>query len=151
MNFKAIKTSSDNIDFKLLVAELDAHLVEFYGNQQDFFNKHNSIEAIKHVIVVYDNGHPIGCGAIKQYSDTIIEIKRMYVKPEYRGRGIAATILMALENWAKDLGYLTSILETMKAKESVISMYKKNGYSIMDNYGQYKNMETSVCMSKAIH
>jgi putative acetyltransferase len=151
MNFKEIKTSSNNIDFKLLVAELDAHLIEFYGNQQDFFKKHNSIDAIKHVIVVYDNENPIGCGAIKQYSDTIIEIKRMYVKPEYRGRGIAATMLIALENWAKDLGYLTLILETMKAKESVISMYKKNGYSIMDNYGQYKNMETSICMSKAIH
>jgi GNAT superfamily N-acetyltransferase len=151
MNFKEIKTSSNNIDFKLLAAELDAHLVEFYGNQQDFFNKHNSIDAIKHVIVVYDNENPIGCGAIKQYSETIIEIKRMYVKPEHRGQGIAATMLIALENWAKDLGYLTLILETMKAKESVISMYKKNGYSIINNYGQYKNMETSVCMSKAIH
>jgi putative acetyltransferase len=151
MNLKEIKTSSDNIDFKLLVAELDAHLAEFYGNEKGFFNKHNSIDAIKYVIVVYDNGHPIGCGAIKQYSNTIIEIKRMYVKPEYRGRGIAANILIALENWANNLGYLTSILETMKAKESVISMYKKNGYSIMDNYGQYKNIETSVCMSKVIH
>jgi GNAT superfamily N-acetyltransferase len=150
MELKEIKTSSDNIDFELLVAELDFHLTEFYGDEQDFFEKHNKVDNIKNVIIIYDNENPIGCGAIKEYSNSIMEIKRMYVNPEYRGLGIASKILLSLENWAIELGYSSTILETMKVKESVINMYSKNGYEIIPNYGQYEKMDKSVCMSKDI-
>lgn len=148
MNLKEIKTTSDNNDFKMLVAELDLHLTEFYGEQQDFFDKYNNVDAIKNVIIIYDNDIPIGCGGIKEYTNLIMEIKRMYTKPDYRGQGIASNILSALENWATELGYTSTILETLKAKESVISMYKKNGYEIIPNYGQHENIESSVCMRK---
>ena len=151
MDFKEIKTTSDNIDFKMLVAELDFHLVDFYGEEQDFFDKHNKVGAIKHVIVIYDNCIPIGCGGIKEYSNSVMEIKRMYTKPNYRGKGIASSILSSLENWAIELGYSSTILETLKAKESVISMYSKNGYEIIPNYGQYENIVSSVCMRKCIN
>lgn len=151
MNLKAIKTSSENIDFKLLVAELDSHLTEFYGEEQDFFDKHNKVDAIKNVIVIYYNDIPVGCGGIKEYSNSIMEIKRMYVKSKYRGQGIASNILLSLENWATELGYSSTILETLKVKESVISMYSKNGYEIIPNYGQYEKIDSSVCMSKAIN
>ena len=150
MDFKEIKTSSDNIDFKLLVAELDVHLTDYYGDEQDFFEKQNKVENIKNVIVIYDEKTPIGCGGIKEYSNATMEIKRMYVKPEYRGRGIASHVLTSLENWAMELGYSSTILETMKAKENVISMYSKNGYEIIPNYGQYEKMDKSVCMRKLI-
>ena len=151
MDFKEIKTTSDNIDFKMLVAELDFHLVDFYGEEQDFFDKHNKVDAIKHVIIIYDNCIPIGCGGIKEYSNSVMEIKRMYTKPNYRGKGIASSILSSLENWAIELGYSSTILETLKAKESVISMYSKNGYEIIPNYGQYENIVSSVCMRKCIN
>lgn len=133
MDLKEIKTTSDNIDFKMLVAELDFHLVDFYGEEQDFFDQHNKVDAIKNVIVIYDNDIPIGCGGIKEYSNSIMEIKRMYTKPNYRGQGIASNILLSLENWAIELGYSSTVLETLKAKESVISMYSKNGYEIIPN------------------
>ena len=151
MDLKERKTTSDNIDFKKLVAELDYHLTDFYGEEQDFFDKHNKVDAIKNVIIIYDNDIPIGCGGIKEYSNLIMEIKRMYIKPEYRGQGIASNILLSLENWATELGYSSTILETLKAKESVISMYSKNGYKIIPNYGQYENIESSVCMRKIIN
>ena len=151
MDFKEIKTTSDNIDFKMLVAELDFHLVDFYGKEQNFFDQHNQVGAIKHVIVIYDNCIPIGCGGIKEYSNSVMEIKRMYTKPNYRGKGIASSILSSLENWAIELGYSSTILETLKAKESVISMYSKNGYEIIPNYGQYENIVSSVCMRKCIN
>jgi GNAT superfamily N-acetyltransferase len=150
MNLKEIKTSSCNNDFKLLVAELDSHLTDFYGNEQDFFEKHNKVDNIKNVIIVYDKEIPIGCGGIKEYSNSIMEIKRMYVKPKYRGQGIASNILLSLENWAMELGYFSTVLETMKVKENVISMYLKNGYKIIPNYGQYEKMDKSICMRKVI-
>ena len=151
MDFKEIKTTSDNIDFKMLVAELDFHLVDFYVEEQNFFDQHNTVDAIKNVIVIYDNDIPIGCGGIKEYSNSVMEIKRMYTKPNYRGKGIASNILLSLENWALELGYSSTILETLKAKESVISKYSKNGYKIIPNYGQYENIVSSVCMRKIIN
>ena len=61
----------------MLVAELDLHLTEFYGEQQDFFDKYNNVDAIKNVIIIYDNDIPIGCGGIKEYTNLIMEIKRI--------------------------------------------------------------------------
>lgn len=151
MELREIKTSSNNIDFALLVAELDLHLTEFYGNEKHFFEAHNKVDSIKNVIVIYNNNNPVGCGGIKEYSNTEMEIKRMYVKPTYRGQGIASTILKLLENWAIELGYTTTILETMKVKETVINMYAKNGYRIIPNYGQYQQMDKSICMSKDLY
>ena len=150
MELREIKASSENIDFKLLVAELDFHLTEFYGDEKDFFEKHNKVENIKNVIIIYDKENPIGCGGIKEYSNSKMEIKRMYVNPKYRGLGIASNILLSLEDWAIELGYSTTILETMKVKESVINMYSKNGYEIIPNYGQYEKIGKSVCMSKNV-
>jgi putative acetyltransferase len=147
---KVVKTTSDNSDFHLLVAQLDAHLAGIYGEEQDFFAQYNKVDAIKHVVVAYQNGKPVGCGGIKAYSDSEMEIKRMFVQPEQRGQGIASDILMVLENWAKELGYSQTILETLVVKESVIAMYARNGYALVPNYGQYIGMDSSVCMRKAI-
>ena len=150
MDLKERKTTSDNIDFNKLVAELDYYLTDFYKEEQDFFDKHNKVDAIRNVIIIYENDIPIGCGGIKKYSNLIVEIKRMYIKPEYRGQGIASNILLSLD-WATKLEYSSTILETLKAKESVISIYSKNGYKIIPNYGQYENIESSVCMRKIIN
>lgn len=145
-----IKTTSDNPDFRLLVAQLDAHLAGIYGEEQDFFTQHNKVDAIKHVVVVYCEGKPIGCGGIKAYSDSEMEIKRMFVQPEQRGRGIASDILTVLESWAKEMGYTETILETLVVKESVIAMYARNGYALVPNYGQYIGVDSSVCMLKVL-
>jgi putative acetyltransferase len=144
------KTTSDNPDFRLLVAQLDAHLAGIYGEEQAFFTEHNKVDAIKHVVVVYRNDKPVGCGGIKAFSDSEMEIKRMFVQPEQRGQGIASDILTVLENWAKELGYTETILETLVVKESVIAMYARNGYALVPNYGQYKGVDSSVCMRKVI-
>jgi putative acetyltransferase len=145
-----IKTTSDNLDFRLLVAQLDAHLAGIYGEEVAFFTEYNKVDAIKHVVVVYREGKPVGCGGIKAYSDSEMEIKRMFVQPKQRGQGIASDILTVLESWAKELGYSETILETLVVKESVIAMYARNGYALVPNYGQYIGVDSSVCMRKAI-
>lgn len=101
--------------------------------------------------MAYRDGIAVGCGGIKAYSDATMEVKRMYVKPENRGQGIASDILKALENWATELGFNETILETLKIKESVIAMYARNGYRLMpENYGQYADVDSSVCMNKKL-
>nr|WP_294906293.1 GNAT family N-acetyltransferase [uncultured Lacibacter sp.] len=145
-----IKTNSDSSDFRSLVALLDADLQERYGEQQSFFSQFNKLDHIHHAIVAYENNQPVGCGAFKEYELGIAEIKRMYVRPLLRGRGIAAEILTALEQWAKEEGYTRCILETAIKQPEAIRLYEKAGYSRIPNYGQYIGVEISLCMQKPL-
>ncbi len=144
------RTNSDNPDFKKLVVLLDASLAETDGDEHDFYHQFNGIDQIKYAVVAYIGNEAVGCGAIKQYKDTTVELKRMYVKSEYRGQNIAGQILTKLEQWAKELGFDTCILETGKRQYSAVALYPKHGYQIMDNYGQYVGVENSICMTKKI-
>jgi GNAT superfamily N-acetyltransferase len=89
-------------------------------------------------------------GSLQEYDADCAEIKRMFVKPEYRGGGIATFVLTELEVWAKELNYTACILETGKKQPEAIALYQKVGYTIIPSYGQYKNIENSVCMKKEI-
>jgi GNAT superfamily N-acetyltransferase len=145
-----VRTNSDNQDFKLLVKQLDDYLAELDGEEHAFYNQLNKIDKLKHVIVAYENNSPVGCGAIREYSPEKMEVKRMYTLPEHRGKGIAATILAELENWASELSYTTCVLETGKRQPEAIGLYKKSGYKIIPNYGKYAQMDNSVCFEKEL-
>ncbi|UPT72226.1 MAG: GNAT family N-acetyltransferase [Flavobacterium sp. JAD_PAG50586_2] len=99
----------------------------------------------------YENGIGLGCGAFKEYQPKMAEIKRMFVMPEARGKGIAVAILNELEAWAAVSGYESTLLETSVKLESAIALYKKSGYQTIENYGQYVGVESSVCMRKNIN
>lgn len=145
-----IRTTSNNNDFKQLIQLLDADLNGRYGNLQKVYNRYNTMDFIETIVLAYVDQIPVGCGGFKKYNDETVEIKRMYVKPEYRGKGIASKILQELENWAIEFGYIKSILETGKKQEEAISLYQKKGYELIENYGQYKDMPTSVCFEKQL-
>ena len=144
-----IRTDSGNPDFVELVRHLDADLSIRDGEDHSFFAQFNKIDKIRNVVVAYYNGLPVGCGAVKSYTNETGEIKRMFVLPEYRGRKIASQILSELEKWANELEFKQVILETGKAQPEAIGLYTKSGYQIIPNYGQYENVESSVCMQKA--
>jgi len=143
-----VRTDSSNKDFIYLVSLLDKELAERDGNDHLFYAQFNTIVSIKNVIVLYENAKPIACGAMKQFDNSSMEIKRMFTLPDYRGRGSAGTILTALEIWAKESGYTKCVLETGKRQPEAIALYQKNGYTITANYGQYIGIENSVCFEK---
>jgi putative acetyltransferase len=145
-----LRTNSANPDFVALVKELDADLAIRDGADHSFYDQFNKITNIKHTIVAYENKMPVGCGAIKEYASDTMEVKRMYVPPLLRGKGIALTVLAELEKWAKELSYKKCILETGKKQPEAVALYKKSGYSIIPNYGQYENVENSVCFEKKL-
>jgi GNAT superfamily N-acetyltransferase len=147
---KIIRDNSRNQDFSSLVKLLDKDLLNRYGEQQSFFNQFNKVDKINNIVVAYVNDIPVGCGAIKKYNDDCIEMKRMFVKDEYRGKGIAKKILTELETWASELNFRLCILETGKSQPEAIYLYQKVGYTITANYGQYIGVENSVCMNKAL-
>jgi putative acetyltransferase len=144
------RTNSGNTDFQSLVVLLDKYLSVINGEKDSFFAAFNTIDALQNVIVGYDidQEKPVGCGAFKPYSDDSAEIKRMFVMEGYRGQGIAQGVLSALETWASELGFSTCILETSKSMLPAVRLYEKCGYAVRPNYGQYREIETSVCMQK---
>ena len=147
---RIIRTNSDNQDFIQLVSHLDADLAVRDGQDHSFYAQFNKIDKIKYVVVAYENDQPVGCGAIKEYAPDTMEVKRMYTSPESRGKGIASKVLHELEVWASELSYGTCILETGKKQPEAIGLYKKNGYQIIPNYGQYAEIENSLCFEKHI-
>jgi len=145
------RTNSDNPDFRELVEALDADLKIRDGEDHSFYNQFNKIDQIKYVLVAYDHEEkPIGCGAIKEFSVDALEVKRMFVLPERRGVGIASAILKELEMWTIELGFGNCVLETGVKQPEAISVYQKNGYQIIPNYGQYENVESSICFMKKL-
>ncbi|MDQ0636671.1 putative acetyltransferase [Pedobacter sp. W3I1] len=149
-NLTLIRTDSDNADFRQLVALLDKDLAVRDGEDHAFYAQFNKVDAIKEVIVVYQDGNPVGCGAIKPFSTTQAEVKRMFVHPDYRKQGIAAKVLNALESWTAELGFAACVLETGKKQPEAIALYQKVGYHITPNYGQYIGVDNSVCMTKPL-
>ncbi len=147
---KLIRTDSDNADFRQLVVLLDKELSIRDGDEHSFYAQFNKLDLIKHAVLVYSNSVAVGCGAIKQYDETAIEIKRMYVREEFRGQGVAVRILKELETWAAELGFEFALLETGYNQPEAVRLYQKTGYLAIENYGQYENVENSICMKKQL-
>ena len=145
-----IRTNGNHPEFIKLVSQLDAILRELDGEEHEFYAQFNKIDTLEHVVLLYIDQLAVGCGALKKYSIDTMEIKRMYVLPEYRSLGIATKILSELESWMLSLGNTTSILETGIRQKDAIALYQKNHYIRIPSYSQYKDVENSVCFSKIL-
>jgi GNAT superfamily N-acetyltransferase len=145
-----LRIDSGNTDFRELVQLLDADLQIRDGAEHSFYAQFNKIDKIRHVVVAYERDDAIGCGAIKEYAEGVAEIKRMFVRADRRGRGIAKSILSELETWANELGFSECILETGFKQPEAIALYQKCGYETIPNYGQYSGVQNSICMKKVI-
>lgn len=143
-----LRTTSDHEDFQRLVRHLDAELAVIDGDDHAFYHQFNKTDALKYVVLAYDDQHPVGCGALKAFDAATMEVKRMFVFPEMRGHGIATRVLAELEHWAKELHLPKCVLETGKKQPDAIALYTKNGYNLIPNYGQYAGIENSVCFEK---
>ena len=144
------RTDSDDPDFRDLEKMLDVEITGRYGELQKWYNQFNIIESNKTVVVAYAGDLPVGCGCFKVFDEASAEIKRMFVKPTYRGTGIAEKILLELEKWASELGFSVTVLETAIKQPEAIRFYTKLGYKRIENYGQYAGNQNSICMSKKL-
>jgi GNAT superfamily N-acetyltransferase len=127
---------------------LDAELAVADGEEHLFYSQFNKLDKIRYVVLAFEDEKAVGCGALKEYDSNTMEIKRMFVSTSGRGRGIATGILTELEKWAHELSFGKCILETGKKQPEAIGLYKKNGYTLIPNYGQYEGIENSLCFEK---
>ncbi|MCU0345330.1 MAG: GNAT family N-acetyltransferase [Saprospiraceae bacterium] len=144
------RTTSEHPGFVALVRHLDAYLAHIDGDEHAFYAQYNKIAALQNVVVALDGNTPIGCGAFKPFDESTVEVKRMYVLPEWRGKGVAPQVLNQLENWAAELGYGRCVLETGLRMPDAVAFYTKNGYARIENFGQYAGVENSVCFEKEL-
>jgi hypothetical protein len=144
------RTNADDPDFQQLVALLDYELWQELKEDQATYDQYNKVPGLNTVIVIYDNEKPVASGCFKKYDEDTVEIKRMYVLKEYRGKKYSKMVLTALEEWAFEQGYKSAILETSIHFKPACSLYLKTGYTVIKNYDQYIGLKDSVCMKKEL-
>ncbi len=144
-----LDTDASNSDFVLLCEKLDQALDELVGgkNQRSQYNQSDSIQD---VIVVYRDNVPVACGSYKMYDEGHAELKHIYVEPSCRGMGLGSELVRRLEAKAKIHGFQWCILETGDLLHAAHHIYKKLGYKVIPNYGQYADMTKSICMARKI-
>lgn len=150
MELKIKKVDNSHEDFQLLVAELDKDLAVYDGNEHAFYDQYNKVTMIKYALVGYVDHAAMACGAIKEWDEKTMEVKRMFVRHDSRGRGFSKSILAALEEWARELNYERCILETGKRQVEAVGLYYAAQYKVMENYGQYVGVENSLCFEKML-
>jgi putative acetyltransferase len=101
-------------------------------------------------LVAYIDGKPLGCGAVRRIDPAVAEIKRMYVAPEARGRGVGRQVLLVLEAEARRLGATRLVLETGPRQPEALALYSRAGFVEVPNFGEYIGCEFSVCMAKEL-
>ncbi|TRZ41416.1 GNAT family N-acetyltransferase [Robertkochia solimangrovi] len=144
------RSTNEDPEFLALVSMLNADLAIRDGEEHSFYDQFNGTQQLDQVVMVYFLGEPVSCGALKAFDDEFAEVKRMFTHPDYRGKGLAAQVLTALEEWAIESGYKGCVLETGKRQPEAIRLYQKCGYEVIPNFEPYTNMENSVCFKKML-
>ena len=140
-------------DARRLIAALDTHLASRYPPEQRFgpnLKPAHLGRGLGTFVIARADGRAIGCGALRLLDETTAEVKRMYVEPEQRGRGVSKEILKHLESAAATLGARRLVLETGVYQEEAIGLYLRSGYSQIDCWGEYTTSPTSVCYEKQL-
>ena len=106
-------------------------------------------DGIRYLVVV-DGGRVVACGGVQPLDADTGELKRMYVRPAYRGRGIARQLLSALEELAFQQGHSVLCLETGSYLPAAIGLYTSCGYRPIPVYGEYVDNPYSVCFAKRL-
>jgi putative acetyltransferase len=96
------------------------------------------------------DGEAVACGGVARYDDATAEIRRMYVVPSARGRGLSRRVLAALEDEARALGYSFVRLETGNLQAAAIGLYVSAGFEPIPRYGPFANDPKSVCFEKRL-
>ena len=101
-------------------------------------------------LVAFEDGEPAGCGGVGRLDEAAGELRRMYVVPAQRGKGLGRALLQALEGAARDLGYRTLRLETGNEAPEALGLYTSSGYEPIPCWGPFASDPKSSCFEKAL-
>ncbi len=141
----------DSTDARALITELEAHLAPQYPRESRHgLSVAQLIEQQVAFFVLRTEGEPAACGGVKLFGDEYGELKRMYVRPAYRGRGFASALLEHLVEYTRSRGVTVLRLETGIYQAEAISLYERSGFTRIPPFGQYKLDPLSIFFEKSI-
>lgn len=124
-----------------LFSEQDEFMMDFLGVDSIYYTCYSENEKIENVWLAYFDDLPIGCVAYRKKSSDVGEVKRMFIKHEYRGRGISKSLLNMIEQYAKQCGDHMLHLSTRITLEPAITLYRHSGFFETFRDGLYVEME----------
>ena len=142
-------TDEDFHVFYLKTEEYYSKIVGGAANRKSFM-PYNISASISDVLIAYTDGKAIACAGLKKYSEEDVEIKRVWVEPEFRRHHLAAGMMEMIETKAKDLGFKRMILQTRPIMKDACGLYEKLGFSVIQNYPPYDKLEGAICFAKPI-
>ena len=131
-----------------LIDALCAELAERQGRPPSPFLVEEAMAPRTAFVIARLDGEPVGCGALRCIDESTVEVKRMYVAPLARRRGIASGILAELERLARGFGYARIILETGRFQPEAVALYPAAGYRRILPYGRYIGRTDAHCFGK---
>ena len=151
MQVEWIITDRNNTDFIFLCGQLNHELVtKLPGPVDPISSRAEDTDDFQYVLLGKADGIPIACAAIRPFSQNTAELKRMYVSPEWRRRGLGMTIIEKCEAIAHQCQYRTIVLETNTRLPDARSLYEKAGYEEPESYWPYAFLDDTFCMKKDI-
>ncbi|HUK75534.1 MAG TPA: GNAT family N-acetyltransferase [Nitrososphaerales archaeon] len=136
-----------------LIRLLSAELAQRYDYAEDGsggFKPEDALGPRGAFVIGRVGGNPVACGAIRPLEKDVAELKRVFVKVGFRGRGYSKAIVNDLERQARERGYRVVRLETGVRQPEAISLYERLGYHRIPNYGEYRDSGLSVCFEKRL-
>jgi GNAT superfamily N-acetyltransferase len=101
-------------------------------------------------LVARVDGVPVGCVGLRRHDDESVEVKRMFVRAPYRGRGLARALVRASEDEARLLGYRVVLMESGTAQPEAMALYQSSGYQPIPGFGFYKDSPLNRCYAKTL-
>jgi putative acetyltransferase len=146
-----ILTPADAPAAMALIRELDADIA---GRDPDGLihglhpDEHQDPRLRFYVLTV--DGEPVGCGALRELEPGVAELKRMYVRPAFRGRGLSRVLIRRLEEEARLADMRLLRLETGPRQVEALGLYRTSGYTDIPRYGEYIDSPDSICLQKRL-
>lgn len=144
------RTATDDARFRALVAARDADMVKRFSDVSVQALPNDSVDGLTTAVLALAGDRAIGCGCLAPLDATTGELKRMFVVPDLRGRGIAARLVGALEDWARELGLGRLVVATYVLQRDVLALYRHLGYADIAPFGPYVRAATSVCLARTL-
>ena len=145
-------TDGDDPAFRRFYDITEAYYSRIVGgaDRRRAFVPYNASDGIPDVALAFLDGEAVGCAGLKRYSDADAEVKRLWVEPAFRGKGIATMLMDRVEERAKAQGYRRVILQTRPIMPDAVALYEKRGYRLIPNYPPYDRLDGAVCYAKAL-
>ena len=151
MTFTVTRMSYDAALVQQLIAELQLEYVDRYGGPDETPVDPTDFEPPNGLFLLAKNAEQVvGCAGLRRHSDRDVEVKRMFIRRPFRGRGWSRELLRLIEDEARGLGFRRMIMETGLAQPEAMRLYVTSGYEPIPGFGHYRDEPMNRCYAKAL-